>query len=87
MAATMETTRHGTTSTASPVVLVRDVRKNGSDDGDLCALIDAAGPLSLCDLAGGLNLSVRDVALRVRRMMHEHRLRRDEWGRYRLSAA
>ncbi len=51
---------------------------------DVCDLIDAAGPLTLRDIAGGLAVPVRRAAARVRQMVGAGALRRDEFGRYRL---
>jgi hypothetical protein len=47
-------------------------------------LIDAAGPLTICDIAGGLAVSVRAAVPAVRRMLSSGCLRRDEFDRYRL---
>jgi hypothetical protein len=49
---------------------------------DVCRLISAAGPLTLCDIAGGLDVPFRRAAVRVRRMVAACELRRDEFGRY-----
>lgn len=51
---------------------------------DVCDLIDAAGPLTLRDIAGGLAVPIRRVAARIRQMLGAGALRRDEFGRYRL---
>ena len=51
---------------------------------DVCDLIDAAGPLTLRDIAGGLAVPLRRAAARVRQMVGAGALRRDEFGRYRL---
>ena len=48
-------------------------------------LLDAAGPLSLRDIAGGLNVAVRDAATVVRWMLDRGWLVHDEWERHRLS--
>jgi hypothetical protein len=47
-------------------------------------LIDAAGPLTLRDIACGLAVPVRRAAARVRQMVGAGALSRDEFGRYRL---
>jgi hypothetical protein len=54
---------------------------------DVCDLLEAAGPLTLCDIAGGLAVPVRRAAACIRRMLANRDLRRDEFGRYRLSGA
>lgn len=51
---------------------------------DVRDLIDAAGPLTLRDIAGGLAVPIRRAAARVRQMVGVGALRRDEFGRYRL---
>jgi len=51
---------------------------------DVCDLIDAAGPLTIRDIAGGLAVSVHVVVARVRQMVRGGALKRDEFGRYRL---
>ncbi len=52
-----------------------------SDVGDL---IDAAGPLSLRDIAGGLNVSMHQASTLVDWMLRHDWLRQDEWERHRL---
>ncbi len=51
---------------------------------DVCALIEAAGPLTAVDIAGGLAISVSEAANSVRRMVDAGQLKQDEWGRYHL---
>ena len=48
-------------------------------------LLDAAGPLTIADIAGGLDVSVKSASGRVAAMLYCGCLRADEWGRYRLS--
>lgn len=90
MTTTIQATRfspsaQNATSTGGAVVgrgeHIHDLR-----DSDVCALIDAAGPLALPDLARGLNAPSADVTARVRRMASEGRLRQDEWSRYATAA-
>jgi hypothetical protein len=50
-------------------------------------LIAAAGPLSVHDIAGGLAISERCAAARIRQMVNSGHLREDEFGRYRLWGA
>ena len=54
---------------------------------DVCDLLAAAGPLTVRDIAGGLAVPARQAASCVRRMVRERSLRRDEFGRYRLSGS
>ncbi|MBI5288622.1 MAG: hypothetical protein HY873_06585 [Chloroflexi bacterium] len=54
---------------------------------DVRDLIDAAGPLSLRDIAGGLDAPLARVAGLVARMLAQGCLRQDEWGRHRRSPA
>jgi hypothetical protein len=53
---------------------------------DICELIDAAGPLTLRDIAGGLNAPLRQVSACVQAMVKRDWLNRDEFRRYRLCA-
>jgi hypothetical protein len=50
---------------------------------DICDLLDAAGPLTVRDIAGGLNVTIRQASACVQRMVLSHCLRRDEFRRYR----
>ena len=54
---------------------------------DVSDLLDAAGPLSLSDIAGGLAVPLSAAAARVRQMVLAGQLRRDEFGRYRRQEA
>jgi hypothetical protein len=54
---------------------------------DVCDLIDAAGPLSLRDIAGGLDVSLHQASTVVGSMLEHDCLRQDEWERHRLSGA
>jgi hypothetical protein len=54
---------------------------------EICDLIEAAGPLTLADIAGGLDRSLRQVSACVQRMVARRLLRRDEFRRYRLHGA
>jgi hypothetical protein len=56
----------------------------GPSISDVCALIDAAGPLTLRDLAGGLNVPLRQASQLVVSMLDSDCLKQDEWARYRL---
>ena len=51
---------------------------------DVLALIDAAGPLTLKDIAGGLNVSLRYASSLVRRLAAGGCLGLDEWDRHRV---
>jgi predicted transcriptional regulator len=86
MATTIETTTFGAISNRSTAVLVRESRILDPRGNDVCELIEAAGPLSIRDLAGGLNLPLPEVAAQVRRMASEERLQQDEWERYTTAA-
>jgi DNA-binding IclR family transcriptional regulator len=48
-------------------------------------LLDAAGPLTVAHIAGGLNLTLREASQAVHSMVKEGCLGRDEWRRYRLT--
>ena len=52
---------------------------------DVRDLLDAAGPLAIADIAGGLDISVKAASARVAAMLYCGCLRADEWGRYCLS--
>ncbi|HXK33951.1 MAG TPA: hypothetical protein VNM91_08085 [Dehalococcoidia bacterium] len=52
---------------------------------DVCQLIDAAGPLTVGDLAQGLGAGARDTQVLVEWLERNGELRRDEWDRFRLS--
>lgn len=54
--------------------------------GDVRDLIDAAGPLSLRDIAGGTGIAPHEAAQIVAHMVAHGVLRRDEWGRHSLRA-
>ncbi len=54
---------------------------------DVCDLIDAAGPLSLRDMAGGLDVSLHQASTVVGWMLDHDCLRQDEWEQHRLSGA
>jgi hypothetical protein len=48
---------------------------------DVLGLLEAAGPLTTADIAGGLGVSEREAASVVRVMLDRDWLRPDEWGR------
>lgn len=52
---------------------------------EVCDLIDAAGPLTISDLAAGLGAGVRETGVLVDWLERHGDLRRDEWDRFRLS--
>ena len=54
---------------------------------DVCDLIAAAGPLTVADIAGGLDVPVRRAAARVRQMLGRTLLKEDEFARYRAWGA
>ena len=54
---------------------------------DVCDLIDAAGPLSLRDIAGGLDISLQQASCVVGWMLEHDCLRQDEWERHGLWGA
>ena len=71
--------------------LLRGLGVNVPDDiadaisiDEVCELIDATGPLTIRDIAGGLAVSLRSAVALVRRMVRIGALKRDEFGRYRL---
>ena len=70
-----------------PKVSVAADAANDVSVDDICDLIDAAGPLALDDIAGGLNRSLRQVSACVQRMVQRRLLERDEFRRYRLRGA
>ena len=65
------------TATTTPRVSASDVRD----------LIEAAGPLSMRDIAGGLGVTEREAASVIRWMADAGELKQDEWGRLRLWGA
>jgi hypothetical protein len=50
----------------------------------VCDLIEAAGPLTIEHVAGGLDVSVPEASAFVRLMVMRGWLKQDEFGRYRL---
>lgn len=54
---------------------------------EISDLIDAAGPLTISDIAAGLATPVCTAVARVRPMVRAGQLSRDEFGRYRLHGA
>ena len=67
----------------SPAATARPSRQlRRASTADVCDLIDAAGPLSLCDIAGGLDIHVAQASRVVRTMVADACLREDEWGRF-----
>jgi hypothetical protein len=67
----------------APVVGVRTVAPHVSI-AEVCDLLAAAGPLTGRDIAGGLAISERCAAARIRQMVNHDCLHEDEFGRYRL---
>lgn len=67
--------RHGTVQITGRTISIEDV----------CELLDAAGPLPLRDIAGGLDVSIAGAAALVQRMVNFGYLRQDEWSRYRAA--
>jgi hypothetical protein len=51
---------------------------------EVCDLIEAAGPLTVRDIAGGLAVSVRQASASVQLMVRRNCLKQDEFRRYRL---
>ena len=62
----------------------REQRHAVSPD-EVSDLIEASGPLSLSDIAGGLGVSVRDATPVAYMLLDTGRLRADEWNRFRLA--
>lgn len=54
---------------------------------EISALLEAAGALTVDDIAGGLDLSVDTASAWVNEMLHQDCLREDEWNRYSLRGA
>jgi hypothetical protein len=52
---------------------------------DICELIDAAGPLTVDDLAAGLRVGSRETRALVGWLERNGDLRQDEWGRFALA--
>ena len=48
-------------------------------------LLDAAGPLTMADIAGGLDITVKAASARVAALLYCGCLRPDEWGRFRVT--
>jgi hypothetical protein len=63
--------------------MVQTIERGISID-DVCELLSAAGPLSAGDIAGGLDVSVREASNYVGFMVAHGDLQEDEFGRYRL---
>ena len=74
--------REGSLSPRSAAVVTLEC--TASPD-EVCDLIAAAGPLTVCDIAGGLAVSVRQASASVRLMAENGSLQRDEFRRYRLT--
>jgi len=70
-----------------PLHVQPSARVPAASDEEVRDLIAAAGPLTLCDIAGGLSASAAAAATCVRRMLRARQLRRDEFGRYQLREA
>ncbi len=71
---------------------VARARRNGAGHADrplstdeVCDLIDAAGPLTVRDIAGGLDVPLRQASASVHRLAQRNCLKQDEFRRYRLS--
>jgi hypothetical protein len=67
--------------------LPAQVADRGISSADVSDLIEAAGPLTVAHIAGGLNVSVREAWSCVREMLARNWLREDEFERYRLAGA
>ncbi len=71
---------------------VRQVTIGGEQTGtakrasvrDVCALLEYAGPLTVRDIAGGLNTPEREAVQVVEWMASNEYVKPDEWGRLRL---
>ena len=74
-------------ASVGPVPAIERVPSSGVAAAEVCELIEAAGPLTVVDIAGGLGVSARCAAGRVRQMVSSGCLREDEFGRYRLWGA
>jgi len=71
--------------TAPPPAVVRQPARVSL--ADVTELLDAAGPLSAEDIAGGLDVGPEDAAAALWWMREAGYLKQDEWGRYRLPLA
>jgi DNA-binding IclR family transcriptional regulator len=60
---------------------VRTIERSISLD-EVCELIAAAGPLTVADIAGGLDAPAGQVAAYVQSMVGHGDLQEDEFGRY-----
>ena len=60
---------------------VTDITR-GRAVAEICDLIEAAGPLALWDIAGGLDVPVAAATVVVQSMVSGGCLREDEWGRF-----
>jgi hypothetical protein len=67
--------------------LARNSRDDTSGGDDVRDLIEAAGPLVLDDIAGGLDVSLPEASLRVHTLVAGGCLQQDEWDRYRLAGS
>ena len=73
--------REGSFSPRSATVLT--LERAASPD-EVCELIEAAGPLTIRDIAGGLAVSIRQASASVQLMVRRNWLKQDEFRRYRL---
>jgi hypothetical protein len=78
---------HARTVPSAPTDVMSCTPVRGIVPSDVRDLIDAAGPLSLRDIAGGLDVSTHEASTVVRSMIEHHSLSQDEWERYRLPSA
>ena len=76
-----------TTAPSAPTDLMFGSSGRRIVSSDVRDLIDAAGPLSLRDIAGGLDVSNYQAAALVHSMIEHNCLRQDEWERFRLPSA
>jgi hypothetical protein len=60
--------------------------KRGIAREDVFDLLDAAGSLTVSDIAGGLDVAAAEVAPCVRTLVRSGDLREDEYGRYRMAS-
>jgi hypothetical protein len=67
-----------------PRGVVMYTRERKVDSVEVVELIEAAGPLTLQDIAGGLDVSLGQASVVVQTMLDRNCLKQDEWERHRI---
>jgi hypothetical protein len=61
------------------------IRRQQHRSDDVRELIEAAGPLDVCDIADGLEWTVGEAQTFVSSLVSDGHLQQDEWDRFRLA--